>query len=243
MKMQNILVKILPLVLVFSLLGPLIPNTVANAANNSQIDQKRLSYGNVAFEDNTFKVTESNNVRTVLNKITLQKAALTFTNPQHTDGIYKDINGNEHKYSTSTNGNIYLDGKIIVEATATPVSSSTLPLTQSLVASPSFYNSDHFSHNGRTYYYVITYKYSTSLQKSITTIESDMLSFLPYAGYVIALYTLIQDMKNTGASNMYVVEKEYCTSNYQYYAFKYYFNKYSNYTGCVKSTVVYKTMW
>lgn len=245
MKIKNVAAKILPLTLAFSLLAPFVPNviSVASAESNPQNNQSNSISGDVVFEDNTFKVTETSNVRTVLNKNNLQSTTLTYTNPQHTEGIYKDVNGNDHVYSKDAKGSVYLDGKLIVEATTTPTSSVKVPLAKSAVLSPTYYNSDHFSHNGRTYYYVTTYKYSTSTQRSISSIELDILSFLPYAGGIIGLYTLIQDVKNTGAKNLYVKEKEYCTSDYEFYAFKYYFYKYSNYTGLVDSTTVYKTMW
>lgn len=249
MKIKSILVKALSFVLCISMFGTLslLPNRVANALT-SQESNVSISSPKLAYEDSTYKVTEVNNVRTVLNKKTLQTITLTFTNSQHSKGIYKDIDGNTQEYSTDFNGNMYLNGNRVVNAKIEAKQST--PLENSLTGINAAYSTSGYTNpkyfigsDGRTYYYVITYTYDTYTQGNINNIVMGILSFIPYAGTSIALYGIVQAFQSLGQPVMYIKEEQYCTSSYQFYAFKNYFYKYSNYTGLVNTTTVYKRMW
>lgn len=74
MKLKNIIVKAFSFVVSIGILAVCIPAQLAIAAPNTE---------KVIYEDSTYKVTETTNKRTVLNKESLQSITLTFTNDKH----------------------------------------------------------------------------------------------------------------------------------------------------------------
>jgi hypothetical protein len=241
MKKTNIIIgKSLSLIMSVGILGTYLPVQAVYATTNppkTQIQQSNTKNG-VLYEDNTFKVTETDNSRTVLDKKTNHKVVLTFTDSKHSKGIYKDANGNEKKFFTDASGSIYLDNKCIIQSTR-----STVPV-KSGIHLDDYTNDDYFTgDDGFTYYYVTTNTYSTKVTGDAESLALDLLGFVPYVGPIFGVAGAIETVRSFGADTMYVVEEEYCTSDYSHYAYKNYFYSDRAHDNLVDSNVVYKTMF
>jgi hypothetical protein len=176
------------------ILGTFLPVQAVHAANvtpKTQIQQSNFKTG-ILFEDNTFKVTQTDNSRTVLDKKTNRMAVLTFTNSNHPKGIFKDANGNIKKYSTNAAGNIYLDNVVVVKATR-----SAVPTTNATLAADDYTNPVYFTgSDGFTYYYVTEYTYSTKTAGDVDSLALDLLSLVPVIG---PLYTIIEAIQTASS--------------------------------------------
>jgi hypothetical protein len=242
-KTQTVVAKALCAVLVSGILGNNLPIQIANAATiDAQTSQQQSNNeSKVLYEDNTYKITEDNSMRTVLNKETSQTVTLTFTNSKKSEGTFVDVDGNTKDYSTDTKGNMYLDGELVVEATH---SISKVDNNLKKMQSRSYTNSKYFTgSDGLTYYYVTTYKTNSKTQGEANSIAMGILGLMPYAGTAIFIVGVIQTCQELGKPIVYIKEDQYCVSNCQKYAYKTYYYKNSNYTGLVDSTTEYKQMW
>ncbi|GAA0496976.1 hypothetical protein GCM10008986_24930 [Salinibacillus aidingensis] len=186
--MKKSIAKSLSLIMVICILATSLPVQAVQAATETpqnQIEQFNIKKNGVLYEDDTFKVTQTDNSRTTLNKKTNNKVELTFTNSNQTKGIYTDINGNEKKYSTDADGNIYLDGERFIE------------VNHSKKISPNGYTNPKYfkGKDGFTYYYVNTTSYNTKLQGDVESIALGILSFVPYVGTIFAVSAIIADSK------------------------------------------------
>lgn len=249
MKSTNIiLAKTLSCALIAGILTTTsLPTQTTYAANlNNNNIQKNQSYKTgVIYEDADFKITQTENERIVLDKKTSKNTTLTFTDSTHSNGIYKDAEGNIKRYSKDENGNVYLDGECILKATQSIEPEEKNKNFRSFAASPrSYTNSNYFiGKNGYKYYYVTTYTYNTKTAGDATSIALGILSFVPYVGPIFGVASIIETARNFGASTLYVVEKVYCTSDYSNYAYKNYFYGDANHSKLIKSDTIYKKMW
>lgn len=240
---KTIVAKALSLALAIGILGNSLPVQEANAAtvNATQKIEKQSNISeNVLYEDSTYKITENNNIRTVLNKDTLQTVTLKFTDSKKSKGKFKDVDGKLRDYSTDSNGSMYLDGDMVVEATQSVVkANNNLAVQAAGYTNPRYF----IGKDGLTYYYVTTYKTNTKTQGEINSIVMTILALIPYAGASILIVGVIETCKELGKPIVYIQQDQYCVSNYQKYAYKTYYYKNSDYTGLIDSATVYKQMW
>lgn len=227
--------------------------TYAATSNTQKIQQNESCYESgilhengiphekgILYEDDTFKVTQTDTERTVLNKKLLINVVLKFTDSTHSKGIYKDADGNIKKYSRDARGNVYLDDVCIVEVTN---SVEKVAKYKNGILSR-YTNSNHFTgRDGFTYYYVTQYTYNTKTTGDAESITLGILSFIPYVGPIFGVAGIIETARNFGASTLYIVENVYCTSDYSHYAYKNYFYSDANHSKLADSNITYKKMW
>lgn len=249
MKSTNvILAKTLSCVLITGILTTTsLPTKKTYAANiNNNNIQKNQSYETgVIYEDEDFKITQTENERVVLDKKTLKNVTLTFTDSTHSTGIYKDAEGNIKKYSKDNSGNVYLDDECVLKVTKSIEPEEKNKNFRSYASPRSYTNSNYFiGKNGYKYYYVTTYTYNTKTTGDATSIALGILSFIPYVGPTIfGVAGIIETARNFGAPTLYVKQKVYCTSDYSNYAYRNYFYSDSNHSKLIESNTVYKKMW
>lgn len=245
MKKINIIVaKALSLILTTGILTISIPNQPTYASTNTlQKIQNDYSFETgVLYEDNDFKITQTENDRTVLDKKTSKTTVLTFTDSTHTRGTYKDIDGTIKKYSTDDNGNIYLDDSCFIEVHH----SNKIVKDNSIMSLASYGYTNPRSFTGKDgfkYYYVTQNTYNTTTAGNAASIAMGILSFVPYVGTIFGVAGIVETARNLNATTLYVVQDEYCTSDYSHYAYKNYFYSDAKHKDLIDSNVEYKKMF
>lgn len=116
-KTNNIIAKSLSLVMFTSILGTSLPIQAVQAATkiSGQAQQFEIKDENILYEDDTFKVTQSDNTRIALNKETNHKVVLTFDDYDNSKGTFTNIDGSEQLFSIEKDGNIFLDDECFIE--------------------------------------------------------------------------------------------------------------------------------
>lgn len=239
-KTKIIMAKVLSLTMFASIVGTSLPVQAVHAATLTPKTQ--IQYSNVKksalYEDSTFKVSETDNSRTVLDKKTNQTAVLTFTNSKHSEGVFKDINGNIKKYSTDTAGNIYLDNVCVIK-----VNRSVVKVKKG-ISLDDYTNPIHFTgKDGYTYYYVTEGSYSTRITGTIASVATSLLGLVPFIGPLYTVIGFIEAAETLGSPDVYVVQDEYCMSDYSHYAYKNYFYADADHGDYLGSDTTYQTMW
>lgn len=249
MKKTNVIIaKALTIAMSATIFGSTLPGQAAQAATRNketQIQQSNVTNG-VAYEDSDYKISETSNTRTVLDKKSNHKVVVKYTDSAHSKGIYIDENGKEKEFYTDASGSIYLDNKCFLEAnrTTVPVKTNSTMSTNGTMSTMDYWSSDYFfGSDGYTYYYVSTTTYNTKVQGDSESIALGVLAFVPYVGYIYGIAAIIETIRNFGADTMYIVEQQYCTSDYSHYAYKNYFYSDKGHTNLVSSNVVYKRMF
>ncbi|MBU3187605.1 hypothetical protein [Clostridium estertheticum] len=224
---------------------------VNRTSNKQQIQAK--SNGKVLGENSNYIVTENNNVRTVLDKTTLETVTLTFTDSQHSKGTLKDIKGAKKTFTSDYNGNVYLDGERSIEAIKTavlvnPLADNPLLGTSntglSTNASAGYTNPVYFrGANGSLYYYVTRYTTNTHVTALIQGAYTTLIGLLPGLAYVTGLYTIISTFHALSLPVIYIIQDQYCVSNYSNYAYLTYYYSDAAHTHLQGRATDYKQMW
>lgn len=241
-KANNIIAKSLSLVMFTSILGTSLPIQAVQAAikTSGQDKQFEIKDENTLYEDDTFKVTQSDNTRIVLNKETNHKVVLTFDDYDNSKGTFTDINGSEQQFSIDKDGNVFLDDECFIEAN----NNKSLKKNNLLTKQSGYTNPKYFKGNdGFTYYYVTTTTYNTRVTGDAESVALGILGFMPYVGPIFGVAAIIETVKNFGADTVYIVEEQYCTSDYSHYAYKNSFYSDKKLKNKVGSNTVYKKMF
>jgi hypothetical protein len=241
-KTNNIIAKSLSLVMFTSILGTSLPIQAVQAATKTsgQSQQFEIKDENILYEDDTFKVTQSDNTRIALNKETNHKVVLTFDDYDNSKGTFTNIDGSEQLFSIEKDGNIFLDDECFIETS----NNKSLKKNNLLARQSGYTNSKHFKgKDGFTYYYVTTNTYNTKVTGDAESIALGILGFMPYVGPIFGVASIIETVKNFGADTVYIVEEQYCTSDYSHYAYKNSFYSDKKLKNKVGSNTVYKKMF
>jgi len=240
-KTKAIVAKALSLILTTGVLVGSLPiqATYAATTDTHKVQNKSNFKTGVLYEDDTVKITQSDNTRTVLDKKTSKTIVVTFTDSKHSKGTYKDLDGNIKKYSTDAQGNIYLDNECVVKATRSAVRAGS-----GVISLNGYTNDDYFTgDDGFTYYYVTEYTYDTKTVGDAESIALGILSFIPFVGPIYGVAGIVETARSYGADKLYVVQDMYCTSDYSHYVYKNYFYTDKGHSDLVDSNEQYKRMF
>jgi hypothetical protein len=143
----------------------------------------------------SFKVASTKDTITLTNTNTDEIATITYTN-NFTSAIIQDFDGSEHHAYTDSNGNICLDGQIVIKKESTNSSYNNLNSTSSLKSSNS-------------YKYVTTYYTSTDVQAGAGGIGLALVGLVPGMTVPAALIGLLASYQAMVSDNVYMKVKQY----------------------------------
>ncbi len=174
-----------------------------------------------AISEPTFTVASTEDSITLTDTSTGATASIIYTN-NFTSAIIKDFDGSEHYGYTDSNGNICLDGQIVIRKISTINSTNGLN-SASLVSSS----------NGYTY--VTTYYTSADVQAGAGAIALALVGLVPGMSVPAALISVLAGYQAMVADNVYMKVKQYYNESTHYIKNIVYMYKNSDYTGYLGS--------
>lgn len=177
------------------------------------------------YEDEDYKIVQTEKTITILDKKTQEKAIISFSNQNKATLTLP--NGEEKSITRDNDGNVYLNNKLTVN--------SPLVTRENRITSRT-------AGDGKYHYFQTTY-YDTKTQGDLQAIALKLFSLMPYVGWIGEIAGIIQAAKNIGASTLYVKVDHYYITGYSRYKYENYFYSDSKRTKLIKHTTEYKQMW
>lgn len=165
-------------------------------------------------------VTTSNDTLIIKNETTGETALIIYTN-NHSSAIITDFDGSRHYAYTDYNGNICLDGKIVIKKLKDTSAENS--------------KSKIFLQASDGYEYVTTYYTSTDVQAGAGAIGLALIGLVPGMAIPAALISVLAGYKAMVTDNVYMKVKQYYNENTHYIKNVVYMYKYSDYTGYLGS--------
>lgn len=233
MGIKNVIAKSLSFIVILTSVATAIPAKAMDKDSSLKIVN----------ENSEFKVMENDLKRIVVDKKSSKKVELTFDDTNRLSGVLKDSEGKTHKYRQDLKGNMYLDGTLVVEKITkeVPVESNDHKRSKRSTGytNPKTYEGS----DGRTYYYVTTYRTNTKVQSDYQSLMLTLTGLIPGLGTITGIAGIVSYFISRGEPVMYLEQDVYCTSDYRFYCYRTWFYTNSDYSGYVKGDISYKQMW
>lgn len=224
--MKKVVVSLLSILIT----GFFVQNTAVFAAEMNEPIEENSPETDKNFDGEYLKVTEENGILTILDKETGEQIELDIQNEDL--AVITDSNGETQELTRDSEGNVYVDGKLEVE---TPISTED---TYNEVGT----GNPKAKAASKWIYFQTTYTTSQT-QGNLKSLALGLFSFMPYVGYISAIYGVIDAARSIGAPMLYIKVKQYHTKGYQFYRYESFFYSNSARTKLVKSLVNEKRMW
>lgn len=177
--------------------------------------------GSVVESTNEYQIIENKNKVIVIDKVAHTKETVVF-NDDRTEATVHLANGEVQKFSTNSEGNVELNGEVVLEKEVTPVGNSNVEGEVSIAA----------------YQYVTTFKTKQSFYNTSRSIAIALIGLVPGLGTIATVAGIVDAARGFASNEVYITITQYYDSYTHMVKNVVRFYKYSNYTGLFKTSTL-----